>query len=29
MFQDDHKLTLDQLHQKYGTDLNRVSVLQR
>lgn len=24
--QDDHKLTLDELHRKYGTDLTRVSV---
>lgn len=23
--QDDHKLTLDELHHKYGTDINRVS----
>lgn len=23
--QDDHKLTLDELHYKYGTDINRVS----
>lgn len=22
---DDHKLTLDELHKKYGTDINRVS----
>lgn len=25
--QDDHKLTLDELHRKYGTDLSRVSSL--
>lgn len=25
--QDDHKLTLDELNRKYGTDLNNVSVL--
>lgn len=24
VFQDDHKLSLDELHRKYGTDLNRV-----
>lgn len=24
--QDDHKLTLDELNRKYGTDLNNVSV---
>lgn len=25
--QDDHKLTLDELHRKYGTDLTRVSLV--
>lgn len=27
VFQDDHKLSLDELHRKYGTDLNRVGKL--
>lgn len=27
--QDDHKLTLDELHRKYGTDLNNVSEIKR
>lgn len=27
VFQDDHKLSLDELHRKYGTDLSRVSRL--
>lgn len=27
VFQDDHKLSLDELHRKYGTDLSRVGRL--